>query len=184
MTYRFVRMNLSPALPSITTLNKLILNSDSKVNEGEFRFDLLQEYLHRIDVRFAFGSEDCAGVVRRISYDQTTNSFIGFATPLSDGVPVPRYYQTDSFDQLQSWFSSTEKAPLLNIHMIQPLPLSSQRNITSAFLLAGYGVVNTYTAIEIIRRWLFIFDECLKRNIRIIGFSTGRHLFVSSSILK
>ena len=184
MTYLFVRMNLSPALPSITTLNKLILNSDSKVNEGEFRFDLLCEYFHRIDSRYAFGSEDCTGVVRRISYDQATNSFIGFATPSSNGIPIAGYYQTDSFDQLKSWFASVQKSPLLNIHMIQPLPSSGQKNIPSAFLLSGYGVVNTYTSIEIIRRWLFIFDECSKRNIRIIGFSTGTHLFASSSILK
>lgn len=177
-------MNLSPALPSITTLKKLILNCDSKINEGEFRFDLLQQYLHRLRVRYAFGSEDCTGVIRRISYDQATNSFTGFATPLSNGLHISRYYQTDSFDQLQSWFSSTQKSPLLNIHMLQPLPSSGQRNTPSAFLLAGYGVINTYTSIDIIRRWLFIFEECSKRNIRIIGFSTGTSVYIFSRFLQ
>ena len=184
MTYQFVRMNLSPALPSIPTLNKLILNSDSKVNEGEFRFVLLLEYFHRIDVRFGFGSEDCTGVVRRIIYDQATNSFVGFAPSLSDVVPIAEYYQTDSFDQLKSWFNSAKKSSLLNIHMIQPLSSSRQTNIPSAFLLAGYGVVDTYKSIDIIRRWLFIFDECSKRNIRIIGFSTGQIFFLLSSFLR
>ena len=173
MTYQFVRMNMSPALPSISTLKKLILNCDSKINEDEFRFDVLREYFQRIGVRYAFGSEDCSGVVRRISYDQTTNSFTGFATPLFNELPMSGYYRTDSFDELRSWFTSTQQSPLLNIHMLQPLPSGGQKSTASAFLLAGYGVVNTYTSIDIIRRWLFIFEECSKRNIRIIGFSTG-----------
>ena len=70
MSYQFVRVNLSPALPSIQTLNKLISTSDTKRNEGEFRFDSLQEYFNRIDGKYGFGSEDCSGVIRKITYDQ------------------------------------------------------------------------------------------------------------------
>ena len=174
MTYQFVRVNLSPALPSLQTLNKLISTGDTKINEGEFQFDSLQEYFNRIDGKYGFGSEDCSGVVRKITYDQQTNSFIGFATPLANGVPVAKHYQTDSFDELKSWFSSTVRSPLLNIHMIQPLPSPHYPTVSSAFLLSGYGVVNTYTSMDILRRWLFIFNECLEKNIRIIGFSTGK----------
>ncbi|CAF0969260.1 unnamed protein product [Rotaria sordida] len=172
MTYQFVRMNLSPALPSVQTLNKLISNSDLKINEAHFLFNKLHEYLNGIDVKYAFGSEDCTGVIRKINYDQQTNSFVGFATPLVNGIPVSKYYQTNSFDQLESWFSSSDKSSLLNIHMIQPLPSSNNSTVPSAFLLSGYGVVNTYTSMDILRRWLFIFDNCLQKNIRIIGFST------------
>lgn len=174
MTYQFVRVNLSPALPSVQTLNKLISTGDTKINEGEFRFASLQEYFNRIGVEYGFGSEDCTGVVRKITYDQQTNSFIGFATPLANGVPVTKHYQTNSFDELKSWFSSTNRSPLLNIHMIQPLPSPNHPTVSSAFLLSGYGVVNTYTSIDILRRWLFIFNQCLEKNMRIIGFSTGK----------
>lgn len=58
--------------------------------------------------------------------------------------------------------------------MIQPLPSSNYSGVPSTFLLSAYGVVNTYTSIDILRRLLFIFDNCLQRNIRIIGFSTGK----------
>ncbi|CAF4247447.1 unnamed protein product, partial [Rotaria sp. Silwood2] len=102
MTYEFVRINLSPALPSIQTLNKLIFDTDLKINEGQFRFDKLKEYFDRINVQYAFGSEDCTAVIRKINYDQQTNSFIGFSTPLTNGIPVAKYYQTNSFDQLKS----------------------------------------------------------------------------------
>ncbi|CAF4628340.1 unnamed protein product [Rotaria socialis] len=172
MTYQFVRMNLSPALPSVQTLNKLISSSDLRINEAQFRFDKLHEYFNGIDVKYAFASEDCTGVIRKINYDQETNSFVGFATPLVNGIPVSKYYQTNSFNQLESWFNSSDKSSLLNIHMMQPLPSSNNSTAPSAFLLAGYGAVNTYTSMDILRRWLFIFDNNLQKNIRIIGFST------------
>ncbi|CAF3173545.1 unnamed protein product [Rotaria socialis] len=177
ITYEFVRLNLSPALPSIQKLNKIIFNSDLKISEAQFLFDKLNEYLNGIGVTYAFGAEDRTDIIQKINYDQRTNSFIGFSTPLVNGIPVSKYYQTDSFETLESWFNSSDKASLLNIHMIQPLPLSNNSSIPSAFLLSAYAVVNTYTSIDILRRWLFIFDNCLQRNIRIIGFSTGRALF-------
>ena len=63
--------------------------------------------------------------------------------------------------------------------MIQPLPSSNNSTVPSPFLLSGYGVVNTYTSMDILRRWLFIFDNCLQKNIRIIGFSTGEIILVT-----
>jgi hypothetical protein len=179
MTYLFVRMNLSPALPSLQTLNKLLSNSNLKINEAQFLFDELHDYLNQIDVKYAFGAEDCTGVIRKVNYDQETNSFVGFATPLVNGIPVPHYYQTNSFNQLESWFNASDKSSLLNIHMIQPLPSSNSSIVPPPFLLSGYGVVNTYTSMDILRRWLFIFDNCLQKNIRIIGFSTGKIILSS-----
>lgn len=172
MTYDFVRVNLSPSLPSIQTLNQIMSKQDWKINEGEFLFDKLHDYLARIGVQYAFAAEDCTAVVQRISYDQKANVFIGFALPLVNGIPVTKYYRTDSFDQLKSWFNSADKSTLLNVHMVQPLQSSNKLAIPSPFLLSTYGVVNTFTSIDILRRWLFIFDNCIQKNIRIIGFST------------
>ncbi|CAF4699840.1 unnamed protein product, partial [Rotaria socialis] len=49
-----------------------------------------------LNVQYAFGSEDCTGIVNRIKYDSTTNTFTGFPSLLDRGVPVKSYYQTDS----------------------------------------------------------------------------------------
>jgi hypothetical protein len=174
MTYQFVRVNLSLALPSIQTLNKLMSSGDTKINERQFRFDSLKDYFYRIDVEYGFGSEDCTGVIRKISYDQKTNSFIGIVTPLANGIPIAEHYQSNSFDELKSWFSTLNRSSLLNIHMVQPYPSSKHPTIPSAFLLTGFGVVNTCTSMDILRRWSFIFNQCLKKYIRIIGFSTGK----------
>ena len=175
MTYQFVRVDLSPALPSIQTLNMLISTSGIKMNEGQFGFDQLHEYLNRIHVRFAFGSEDYTGVIRKINYDQWTNSFVGFATPLANGIPVAHRYMTNSYEELKSWFASCNRSSLLNAHIIQPLPPANQSNAPAAFLLSAYGVVNTYTSMDVLQRWIYIFNKCVKRNIRIVGFSTGKN---------
>jgi hypothetical protein len=53
--YQFARVHLSPALPSIQTLNKFMSSGDTKINERQFRFDSLKDYFHRIDVKYGIG---------------------------------------------------------------------------------------------------------------------------------
>jgi hypothetical protein len=176
LTYEFIRLNLPGSLPNLTMLNTLILNSDSRISEAEFRFDQLQKHFQNINVQYAFGSEDATGVIRKIKYDSTTNTFIGFPTPLDHGIPIKEYYQTDSYDTLNFWCNSINKSSLLNAHMIQPVQSLNQSTIPSPFLLSAYGIDNTATANDILQRWYYIFNQCLQRNIRIIGFSTGEKI--------
>ena len=174
--YEFIRLNIIGVLPNLTTINKLISNTDPILTEGQFRFDTLKQYLDTLNVRFGFCAEDCTGVIKKVQYDVTTNSFIGFVTKLSNGVPVCNFYQTDSYEQLQYWFEHVEKASLLNIHMFQPIPQSNRTNTPASFLTSAYGVDSTSTAIDIIERWIYIYNSCTRNQIRIIGFSTGKAL--------
>ncbi|CAF2798379.1 unnamed protein product [Rotaria sp. Silwood2] len=101
LTYKFIRLNLPGSLPSLTMLNTLILNSNFKISEREFRFDQLQKHFDALNVQYAFGSKDATSIIKKIKYDSTTNTFNGFPTPLDRGVPIKEYYQTDSFDTLK-----------------------------------------------------------------------------------
>ena len=177
LTYEFIRLNLPGSLPHLSLLNSLISSSDSRITEGEFRFDQLQKHFDSLNVHYAFGSEDCTGIVKRIKYDSTTNAFTGFPSLLDRGVPIKSYYQTDSFDTLKLWFNSIDNASLLNVHMIQPVPSTDNSSISSPYLLSAYGIDNTATADDILQRWWNIFNQSLQRNIRIIGFSTGETIF-------
>ncbi|CAF3989077.1 unnamed protein product [Rotaria sp. Silwood1] len=172
--YEFVRINIIGALPNLTTLKKLISSTDAILTEGRFCFDALQQYLNSVKVKFGFCSEDCTSIIKKIKYDVKTNSFVGFVTKLSNGVPIPDYYQTDSFEELQFWFNNIEKSNLLNIHMFQPIPQLNRTNAPASFLMSAYGVDSTSTAIDILHRWIYIFNNCSKSQIRIIGFSTGK----------
>ncbi|CAF1434862.1 unnamed protein product [Didymodactylos carnosus] len=79
LTYELVRINQS----HLSTVNKIIANTNFSVKEGEFKFDGLNKYLISIAVQFSFGSEDCTDVIHKIKYDVNTNSFIDFSIRLT-----------------------------------------------------------------------------------------------------
>ncbi|CAF1213370.1 unnamed protein product [Didymodactylos carnosus] len=78
--YEFTRLNISQALPSLTTLKKITSNNNENViEEGKFQIDHLLKHASVIDCRYGFMSEDCTGVIQKIEYDSATNTFIGFS---------------------------------------------------------------------------------------------------------
>ncbi|CAM4842016.1 unnamed protein product [Rotaria magnacalcarata] len=159
LTYEFIRLNIVGALPSLTTLYGIISDTNLKIIEGQFRFDELKHHSDLLNTKFGFVSEDCTGVVQKITYNERTNSFVGFSAPLTNGIPHVNHFQTDSFEQLKTWFSTVNKASLLNVHMFQPIP-SNHLKSSSSFVLAVYGVNNQCTSIDILKRWSYIYDEC------------------------
>ena len=112
-SYNFLRLNLPGSLPNLTTLNTLIGTNEDVIIECKFRFSQLQRYLQSFKVEHVFCAEDCTALVRKITYDVKTDTFIGFSTPLDNGVPFPLYFKTTSFSELQQWFGTIERAPLL-----------------------------------------------------------------------
>ena len=47
-------------------------------------------------------------------------------------------------------------------------------NIPKPFLLSAYGVDNKFTTMDVLRRWIYMFESCLNVSLRIVGFSTGK----------
>ena len=176
--YEFVRINLPGSLPCLSTLSAHFNQNREKLLEGQFRFDSMKTYCESTDVKYVFASEDCTGVVQKVSYDRHSNSFIGFCPPLqSDGCPYVSSFNINAFDEFESIFQNETISSLLNIHTIQPITPEDQH--MSPFLLSAYGTDNKFDAYDLINRWLKIFDETLERGIRIVGFSTdcdARHL--------
>lgn len=169
-TYEFIRLNLAGSVPSITSIDSSIAKAGGKILEGEFRFDALRQLQASTGYQLAVCSEDCTGVIRKIVYSASCNTFVGLSTPLDHGIPVSRYFQTDSYDQLKMWFEKNDKSTLLNVHMLELLDVS--RPTSSPFLLAAYGITSQFNSIDILRRWLWIYDHCRLSNIRILVFAT------------
>ncbi|CAF1140203.1 unnamed protein product [Rotaria magnacalcarata] len=172
LAYQLVRINIIGALPSLSTLSRLMSNTDTIITEGRFRIMALKQYTDSLNAKFGFCSEDCTGVIKKIKYDVTTNSFVGFVTKFSNGIPIPEYYKTDSYEQLKAWFTNIKKSNLLNIFMFQPLPPPGHSNTPSPFLMNAFGADGTGSAMEILYRWVHVFEYSLENQIRIIGFST------------
>ncbi|CAF3347145.1 unnamed protein product [Rotaria sp. Silwood2] len=167
--YEFVRLNMPGSVPHLSTLGDLINKSNMTLTEAEFKFDSLQKFKSG----FGFCSEDTTGVIPKVEYDSSTNSFIGFTTPNIDGIPLMKHYQADTFDDFKTIYNTNETAPLLNIHMFQSISTEDDpRNFPKPILLSAYGVDNKFTALDILRRWIYIFERCLDKDVRIIGFST------------
>ncbi|CAF2756191.1 unnamed protein product [Rotaria sp. Silwood2] len=169
-TYEFIRLNLPGALPSITSIENDLAKDGRKIIEGEFRYDALNNDRTSNDYQLAVCSEDCTGVIQKVVYNASTNTFIGFATPLDHGIPVPRYFQTDSYEQLKTWFENNDRSSLLNVHMLQLLTTSESSS--SPFLLGAYGITSKFDAIDVLRRWLWIFERSQLSNIRVIAFAS------------
>ncbi|CAF1253593.1 unnamed protein product [Rotaria sp. Silwood1] len=170
--YRFVSLNVPGFLPSITTIKKRLANSSFRMYEAHFRFDAMHDYFSSNGFTFAFAAEDATGVISKVTYDSMSNSFIGFDTPLAHGQPLPDQHRTDSYVELQKWFEEKQTSSFINVHMLQPLLNTSSGQIPSPFLLSAYGIAGTYTAEDVLNRWLWIYEETKKKGIRIIGFST------------
>jgi hypothetical protein len=168
--YEFVRLNIPGAFPSISAIQSLIEKEESYIIEGEFRFDVVKNHLSLSHTNIAFCSEDCTAIIPKVSFDTSSNSFVGFSLPLVEGIPISNYYQTDSISKLEQWFSDMDKSSLLNLHVVQPIPCIGRTS--SPVILSAYGTNSRYRSFDILRRWIWIFEEFLSRDIRIIGSST------------
>ncbi|CAF4106901.1 unnamed protein product [Rotaria sp. Silwood2] len=71
---------------------------------------------------------------------------------------------------LKYWFENNDTSNYLNIHMVQPLMASDRQS--SPYLLAAYGISNTFTAIDVFNRWMWIFESSRQSNVRIVAFAT------------
>ena len=132
--YESIRMNLPGSLPSLSTLSISFDKNREQLVEGKFRFESMRSYLGSMNVKYAFASENCTGVIRKVSYDRESNSFVGFCPALQlDGFPRVASFQFESFQDLENAFKTHRQSSLLNIHAIQPIVPRGQSS--SPFLL-------------------------------------------------
>ena len=176
--YEFIRLNLPGAIPNLSTVQALMNQSDMTLTEAEFKFESLKQF----HSGFGFCSEDTTGVIPKIEYDSSANSFIGFSTPIIDGIPSKEFYKADKFDDLRSIYDSNEMAPLLNVHIFQSISTEdAATKFPKPYLLSAYGINNKFTTLDILRRWIYIFEHCLDQGVRVIGFSTGKFYILSAT---
>jgi hypothetical protein len=163
-------LSLPGALPALSTLNESIATVGGSIKESEFRYDTLYEHQKSYNYEIAVCSEDSTGVIKKVTYNAITNTFTGFSAPLRHGIPIGGYFQTDSFDQLSEWCENDDKSSHLNSHMVQPLSVSNLH--MSPLLLSAYGIDNTFKAVDVLNRWIWILEKSQQANVRIVAFST------------
>ncbi|CAF3247872.1 unnamed protein product [Rotaria sp. Silwood2] len=165
--YEFLRLNLPGALPHISNVESLMRNQETRIIECKFRFELLEEYSRSNNCNYVFSSEDSTSSICRIDYDAQINSFVGLSSPLIDGMPQSNFFRTDNFEQLKTWFENYNKSNFINLHILQSIVPSAP-----PFILSTYGSNNKATATDVLKRWLYIYNQCLAQGVHVIGFST------------
>lgn len=111
-------------------------------------------------------------MVSSVSYDTKNNSFVGFSPQLVNGLPVINQFQTNSYNELQQWFENFDKAKLINANLVEPL-LNKNGSIHSRpYIISAYGSDNKHTGIDVLRKWIYMYNECKKRNIVVVGFAS------------
>ncbi|CAF1179965.1 unnamed protein product [Rotaria sordida] len=140
---------------------------EMRIIEFQFQFQLLKEYSRSNNCNYVFSSEDCISSICRIDYDSQLNSFIGFSSPLIDEMPQPNFFQTENFNNLKMWFSNFNRSKFINIRMVQSIVPSA-----SPLIFSVYGSDNKFIATDILRRWLYIYNQGFIQGIRVICFSS------------
>ncbi|KAK4873831.1 hypothetical protein RN001_013191 [Aquatica leii] len=106
LTYELLYYNLSSALPSITTLNRL-LDEGSKIVAGVPRFLELKNYLIKRNYKLqVFIREDQTAIIRKIYYDPKINEMVGFVLPVSEktGFPITKKFSVCSLADIKNAF--------------------------------------------------------------------------------
>ncbi|CAM4788583.1 unnamed protein product [Rotaria magnacalcarata] len=172
--YEFIRINMLGFLPSDTTLKNYDENINFQLKECEFRFGQMKDYLDSIKSQYVFSSEDATGVISCVSYDCNTDCFTGFTAPLNNnGLPVINHFKTNSYNELEQWFEDFDKSTLVNVHLIEPILTDVTLLAHSRpYIISAYGIDNKHSASDVIRRWIYIYNQCKEQNINVVGFST------------
>ncbi|CAM4983047.1 unnamed protein product [Rotaria socialis] len=161
--YEFIRLNISDLLPSLPIIQSSLDSITNRINEGDFRYDLMCDYLSLQKTNFIFASEDCTGVIPQIIYNVPSNTFIDFVPHLEDGLPKINTFSTESFSKFENWFGTLNKSHLLNLHMVQPINLDLKS--CAPFILSAYGTDNHFTTLDILMRWMTIINQCDKKKV-------------------
>lgn len=164
--YTTIQRNLEAALPSSSSTNRYIKDSNCHVTEGVLRCQELLVYLNERKLPLVVSlSEDCTKVEDTPQYCSVTNQIIGFVPPIdkSNGMPIPFQYPARNADEILHHFES-DHAVSTNLDIVMAQPLGD----ASYFCLLAFGTDCAYTAEDIRKRWCYIISELNKLNITVL----------------
>ena len=167
--YDFLQKNLSNSLPSISEVERTLASTAAPVKEGQFRFDELDKFLESHELpRKVFVSEDGTRILQRFLYDLTSDQIIGGVPPMAEnGVPLINSFPAFSAAMIASHFEKGTPSSSAYAIMAQPLQEGAP-----SFCLAIFGTDNKFTSPQVFKRWNYIYEELLKRQIEVVGFGS------------
>lgn len=170
LAYNTIQNNLACAIPSLSTTNRHIQNSNISITEGLLRCEELLQYLENRKSPLCVAlSEDATRIEGKVQYDVRTNQLIGFILPTDpdSGLPIPFTFKARSANEIVEHFSSQN--PTANyVNTIMAKPVGN----APAFCLLIFGSDNKFTAREVAKRWKYIISELEMLNISVLSVSS------------
>jgi len=75
--------------------------------------------------------------------------------------------------ELEQWFQDFDRSTLINVNLIEPLLTNTNSLVHSRpYIVSAYGTNNKYSAVDVLRKWTYLYNALKKRNINIVGFSS------------
>ena len=163
--YGMLQANLGNALPHITTAQKVI-SQQRKIVEGEFYFDELLSHLKKWKAPLFVNLHlDDTRIINKVEYDPTSDRFVGFVLPLDNGLPVANTFQLNTFEEIETSFSSAVVGKYAHCMVIKPVDTSAP-----AFVLFTMCTDSKYDYQIISKRLMYV-----RRELRNIGITILSH---------
>ena len=164
--YEMLQSNLGFALPSLSTVQKLI-SREKKLKEGDFHFDELVEHLNKFNSPLVVNVHlDDTRIIHRIDYDSTTDVYVGFVLPLSEEkLPIQNAFCLQTFEEIKAAFNSNVVAKYAHCIVAQPVSINAP-----SFVLFVMGTDSKYNAETITQRWNYIENELNRRHVQVLTF--------------
>ena len=101
--YDLLHTNLGTALPSISTVQRLV--TTKKIKEGVFYFNELKDHLQEWSAPLCVNIHiDDTRVKNLVEYDSVSDQYIGFC--LNGTVPPPDQFRFETFEEIKSAFEN------------------------------------------------------------------------------
>jgi hypothetical protein len=168
MAYDFIQRNMSEALPSLRTVQGIINSDYQQFREGAFRFDELLNHLYKHNAPLLVTvAEDATRIIKTVEYDPSNNICVGFVLPKDEkSLPIINSFTVNSFNDIEEYFSTATVSTYAYTFTFQPLKEESP-----SFCLGCMGSNNKFTAIDVLHRWQYIYNELAKRGVTVINFA-------------
>lgn len=127
--------------------------------EGELRCKQLNTYLEHLKLKkYVWLSEDATGIILKIEYDPSTNQVVGLVLPINPktGIPISFSFMAESAADIQK-FVKMRASKHLYLVLAQPLIAK-----VPPFVLQIFGTDNTFTSVDVQRRWKHTIAELSK----------------------
>lgn len=127
-----------------------------RITEGELRCAQLLKYLEQTKSPKQISlSEDASGIVKKVTYDTSSNQLVGIVLPINNvnGMPLSGSYMADSAKEIEKHLEQPSSS-LVYIVTAKPI-----KKGVPPFILQIFGTDNKFKTNDVLKRWMFTIDE-------------------------